>query len=448
MGGLKYKVLLNGFQIIYEKPESSIPLSSIQIFCNIGSVYLPKELYGITHFIEHMCFKKTKNNPNFNNLLQYADMGAEYNGYSYKRCTVFAVKCEDEYVNKCIKLLSEQLLNAKFDKAEFKKEENVVIEEKLMTVNDPKNILSNLHNKLLYENTLYQNPVDDISFHKKKYDYNLVLDFYKKNYIPSNMILSITSNIPFSKILDFIKKTDFYKKSIDLHSVSLHDKYLQYLLFPPIIKGIKCKIFKIKDFKSILLNLSFQICNQFDLKEKYIFSLLSYILCNSLTSRLAKILRQDYGLVYYISAITDYNEGGGEFTITTQCNSTTFLNKVKPSVLPLIIKELNKLIKFGITSSELSTAKHNVKGQILLELENISNQTNYNGFTLLYQKPNEIVPYSKLYEIYYDKITKHQIDYCIKKYFNLMRMCITVVGNMVPNESLILEECMKLKNTL
>ena len=68
--------------------------------------------------------------------------------------------------------------------------------------------------------------------------------------------------------------------------------------------------------------------------------------------------------------------------------------------------------------------------------------------SLLYQKSNEIIPYSNLYKIYYDKITKNQVDTCIKKYFNVMRMCITVVGNMIPNEKLILEECRKLKNTI
>ena len=52
----------NGFRLIHEKVENHA-VSSINVFCDVGSIYEPKNLKGASHFIEHMCFKGTKKVP-------------------------------------------------------------------------------------------------------------------------------------------------------------------------------------------------------------------------------------------------------------------------------------------------------------------------------------------------------------------------------------------------
>ena len=54
----------NGFRLIYEKPKNKLPITSIQLFCDVGSVHEDGELRGASHFIEHMCFKGTRDYPN------------------------------------------------------------------------------------------------------------------------------------------------------------------------------------------------------------------------------------------------------------------------------------------------------------------------------------------------------------------------------------------------
>jgi len=198
---------------------------------------------------------------------------------------------------------------------------------------------------------------------------------------------------------------------------------------------------------TIFLNIGFQTCSQYNIREKYILNILANILCNSTSSRLAMILRQKYGLVYGIAAMTNYYECGGDFIITSQFHIDSFIHKSKPSVLPLIIKDLNDLIKNSVTQKELTTAKHNIRGHLLLELENIETQTNYNGVTcLLFDDPDKIVPYSKLYKTYYENITKAEIHECIKKYFSKRRMCVAMVCDHIPSMRAIEAECEKLQN--
>jgi len=112
--------------------------------------------------------------------------------------------------------------------------------------------------------------------------------------------------------------------------------------------------------------------------------------------------------------------------------------------LPLIIQELNKILKTGLTTSEITIFKHNIRGRILIDLENSDTQTNHNGYTLLYQTPDEIVSYADLYKTYYEPITKGQLNACIRRYICLDRLCVSVIGNQIPPLPVIAKECNKL----
>ena len=446
MTSIKHITLPNGLQILYEKPQSDIPISSVQIFCNVGNIHSPEGMNGVTHFIEHMCFLGTKDNPDYNKIiLAYKDLGAEWNGFSTQRYTYYMIKCQDLFLDKCMKYMTEGIMDSKFERAKFKKEEKVVMEENLLDNDNPAYILETITGELLYENTLFQYPTDDVAYHRKKYEYNDVVKFYKKTYTPSNMIVSVTTNLPFSKIVDMVKKT-LLNKHVRKEE-SIHLQLLPYLLKPPSIQGVKFRFHRVNKLNTIFFNLSFQTCSQYNIKDKYILNIIANILCNSISSRLPMVLRQKYGLVYLVSATTNYFECGGNFTINTQFNIASFIDKKKPSVLPLIIKELNSLLKSGVTQKELTISKNNIRGHLLIELENINTQTNYNGLScLLFQDPGKIVPYSKLYQTYYEPITKAQIHACIKKYFSLRRMCVSMVGDHIPSMNTIAYECEKLTN--
>ena len=451
MSGVKKITLPNGLQIIYENSNNSINISSLQLFCNIGNIHFPTRLHGVTHLIEHMCFKGTKENPNFVPvLMDFEESGAEYNGYSTPRYTAYIVKCPDASLGKSLKNLSEEVLNSSFDKKKFKKEQKVVIEENLINSDNPNVLLSILNDSSLYENTPFQYPTDDISYHKEPFDYDEVVEIYKQEYVPSNMLLSIVTNVPFTKVLGIIKKTHLAKKNTVqpyVNGLSLHQQMLPLLLRPPIINGPKYKIHKFAKLNAIYLALSFQTCNQYATKEKFILNLLTNILCNSLASRLSKVLRQQYGLVYNIGATVEFNESGGEFTIITRFDSASFIKKDVPSVLPVLISELNKLTRNGVTQSEVTTFKHKMQGHLELELENIDNRAKYNGlYFLVINDPENFVPYAQLYDKHYEHITRAQINACIRKYFCLHRLCLSLVGSNIPPLAQIERECNKLQN--
>jgi predicted Zn-dependent peptidase len=119
-------------------------------------------------------------------------------------------------------------------------------------------------------------------------------------------------------------------------------------------------------------------------------------------------LREKNGLTYSSDANTYNCESTGEFTISTQMDSTKLLkNGKKKGVLPLLVDMINDMIKNGISLEEMKMFHHNLEGKMILDQEDLDEQTEYYGSEyLLYNQPDKIVPYRKMYDTYYKPITK------------------------------------------
>ena len=73
----------NGFRFVYEKSANTLPITSIQLFCDVGSVYETENIRGASHFIEHMCFKGTeKKHTSKEIFIEYDKIGAYFNAYT------------------------------------------------------------------------------------------------------------------------------------------------------------------------------------------------------------------------------------------------------------------------------------------------------------------------------------------------------------------------------
>jgi predicted Zn-dependent peptidase len=435
----------NGFRIVYEKSKNTLPIASIFIFCDVGSVYEDDSLRGVSHFIEHMCFKGTKKILHSKEIFKEFDKsGADYNASTYKRYTYYNLKCPNENIETYLLILSDMILNSTFVKKEFDKELKVVVEENIKDKDDLENDLDDYTDKLVYQGTAFENPIDIVEYHKKPYSHEKIVDFYRLFYQPNNIVLSIVSNISFSSIKTMIKKSFFYKKKSENMDILKNRKLALYL--PPTLQtGSRYLIHKVKKSSVTYLSLSFRTCNQFSL-DKYRLNLLQFLLGSLLSSRLFQLLREDNGLTYSSSIDTQYCEVLGDFTINAITDPDKLIkNGQELGVLPLIIQMMKDLIKHGITESELNLAKHFIRGRMKLNMEDNDNNAIYNGEqVIMYPQEESIVPYEKVYETYYKDITLKQIMDVIQKYFIKSNMNICILGEHVPSEKIIRRECEKL----
>ena len=428
----------NGFRCIYEKSMNpSSQITYIQLFCDMGSAYEIDGIRGASHMIEHMCFKGTNTIPNKTELMLHFDRnGVYFNAMTEKRYTSYILKCPDEHVESCLRILATMILDSNFNRKEFKKEERVVIQENIIRSDNPFIFTKSVIDSTLYEGSSYMYEIDTSRYHTKPFNYDEIVNLYHMFYHPSRMLISVVSNRSFTNITQILKNTRFVS-NIPVHPIpqkfSINHHIKPY-------NELRIKLENKPNMNSI------HLCVVFNTKtiDKYVLNMLSDIISNSFTSKLDVLLRDKHGLTYMSNVLVNYTELHGIFCICVMTDSKTILQnqkKSKPGVFPVIIHFLHDICKNGITSAELRLQKGRMKGNLAIQHENPENITQYNGYQSLVFPDRELTPTTKFYETHYQHICKADVDRAIRTYFTRSNMTVCMVGNGLPTERKITEIC-------
>ena len=430
----------NGFRLIHEKVTNH-SASSLNVFCDVGSIYEPNNLKGASHFIEHMCFKGTKKVPVPKDIfLTYDKVGAYLNAYTEKRYTCYTVKCDSDYLENIIEMVADMMLNSTFNKTEFKKEEHVVIEENIKSEDTPVNLMYDQLTEMIYKGSSFENNVDMLSYHGTKFDYEDVLEFYKLFYKPSRMVFSIATSCSFNEIKRYLETTDFVKQTSN--AIEIPPEFM----IKPCIKPqeeMRVKIKEMKGYRTSHIGISFRV----ETTDKYIINLFTSVMSGPMSSRLFNLLREKNGLTYTSYVTTNYHKEYGDITFYAETEKNKVLkNGHKMGVLPLLIGEFNHLLSVGVTKKEVETAKKYKNGVLKIASEDIDNLTAHNGENYLIHPNEGIVSFKHLYDKHYKDITTNEINAVIKKYIRPSLMSVSIVGPKITSENNIRDLLGKLKS--
>lgn len=431
---LQHHQYSNGLRMIYEKSHNDTPLTHIYLYCDVGSVHEPDNLRGVSHFIEHMCFKGTSRIPNAKDIfIEYDKIGANFNAFTIKRTTCYIVSCQNDYVHNCVSILGDMLFNSTFPKREYEKEYAVVVEENLNDSNDFEEVVYENTAALLYKNSSYEFPVDSIKYHSAKtpMDYDEVMRFYHNFYVPENMVASIVSALPFSKIKSIVASTLFAKNNAASRGKSgifpiCHELAPQ--------SDIQFHLQNKKGVTNTMLTIGFRTCDM-NSPDKYALQLLKTILIGGMSGRLFMLLREKHGLTYSIRVETENYEKMGGFTIFTQTESAKLLkNNGGKGVLPLLVDCIIDLVKNGVTETEFEIAKGNQKGTIMIDRAKDEDRAEYNGFeALVRENTGGIVSYDDLYEKCIRPVKRTDVCDAVRKYFTRDRMSVCLLAEKLPS---------------
>jgi predicted Zn-dependent peptidase len=468
----------NGFRVIYEQPKYPTEITHVDVFCRAGSAFEPESLRGVSHFIEHMCFKGTKRRPTTRDIFEvYENIGAYFNAYTEKQFTCYVASFVNTHMKQCICTLGDMMLRSKFEKPEYKKELNVVIEENVRNLTDYSHITQDIVESLIYKGSSYAYPIDSMKYHKivDSWDYKDVIEFYHKYYVPENMMLSIVSSVPFSTILNLIKSCEFVKyDSRNAHKpLPIMNTQPNTALIPQ--HDIRIETMPIPGIKTAYIAIGFRTCSRFS-EDQYPLELLRILMGGKFTSRLTMLLREKNGLTYTSNVSATYYEHSGDMTIfsitdsenimhnrqhkhkaKTPTNNTTKTSKTSKhhlphmtkhlrktakktktnnrGVLPIIVDMLRDLILHGITDTELKQSKMYMDGIIKMNISKGTKQAEYNGMEWFLGNNKKITPYTDLYKTKIEPVTKSEINRVIRKYFTPENMNIVLVGGHLPDKT-------------
>ncbi|MDI9496398.1 MAG: pitrilysin family protein, partial [Bacillota bacterium] len=184
---IKKHTLDNGIRIVMEKIDY-VRSASIGIWVNVGSNNENEETNGLSHFIEHMLFKGTKNRK-ANEIAEEIDsIGGQLNAFTSKECTCFYVKVLDENIKEAVDILSDMFFNPLFSQEEIDKEISVVIEEIKMYEDSPEDLVHDKLSEIIFNDSPMAYNILGTEKNLRTFTKEKVKRFMNENYSPSNTV--------------------------------------------------------------------------------------------------------------------------------------------------------------------------------------------------------------------------------------------------------------------
>ena len=184
--------LPNGLRVVGEK-LGHIHSCTVGVWVKVGSVNELPEENGLSHFIEHMVFKGTKNRT-ARQIAEEMDMvGGQLNAFTSKECTCFYAKVIDEDLRLAVDILSDLALRPTFDEKELNKERGVVLEEIAMVDDTPEDMVHELLAEAQFDGSLSM-PILGPRQRIAAYSREDLLNYWRRHYVPRNMVVSIAGN--------------------------------------------------------------------------------------------------------------------------------------------------------------------------------------------------------------------------------------------------------------
>jgi len=405
--------LKNGVSVLLAPMRNTQAITTLALL-PFGSRFEKESEAGSAHFIEHMLFKGTQKRPTNLILSQGLDaLGAEYNAFTSQEYTGYYIKLLKESLENSLDILADIFFNSIFDEREIEKEKGVILEEIKMYQDNPSFYIYDLFYETFFGgHSLGRNIAGSfktVSKTNKKKLFSYRNDLYQ----PNNLWLILAGSVS-QNDLNLVKKYFSQgghgsKRKINKFVAKAHS---------PRVKIIKRKV------EQVQLSLGFLSLSYFASKQaKNALSVLSSVLGGSMSSRLFQKIRVEKGLAYSIGC------GGSSFNEAGVFHINAGIDPYKVNQgLEVIIDEINKIKKEGISLLELKQTKDFLTRRTKLSLEDSQTMANWYGSQALFLKQIE-TPEESYQNI--KKINLLDVKKMAQKIFDPNQINLAMVGPLV-----------------
>lgn len=203
--GVERQVLDNGLTIITLN-RNDMPLVSINIFVNTGSINETEKTSGITHFCEHLFFRGTEKRTGTEIKWEIERLGGVFNAETSRDYTRYFVNVPSEFGLEALEIYCDSVRNANYTDESIEKERMVILEEYNLTRNSPATLLNDGIYNVAFTEHPYRKSVIGTVENIKRFNREDFLDYKNTFYTPENMVIVIVGNFDKTKYMSYIKK--------------------------------------------------------------------------------------------------------------------------------------------------------------------------------------------------------------------------------------------------
>ena len=398
MENIKLKKLDNGITLITEHLPN-VSTFSMGFFIKTGAINETKKESGISHFIEHLMFKGTKNRT-AKEISEFVDFeGGILNAFTSREVTCYYIKLLSSKMDVALDVLTDMLLNSNFDEESIEKERNVIIEEIRMYEDIPEEIVHEKNIEFALKG-IHSNSISGTI---------AILKYLEEHYVAENLVIVACGDIDEKYLYKELNKRmkDFRKaKKEEVLDLTYQIK-----------KGKK--VVKKPSNQIHLCFTTRGVSNKSELR--YPAAIISNILGEGMSSRLFQKIREERGLAYSVYTYLTRFTNWGLLSVYVGTTKEDYKEVIK-----LIKEEFKNIKENGISERELRKAKNKYESAFTFSLESTSSRMNRLAST--YLTYGEIISLDKVREDI-EKVSLKDIKKAAEFLFDEEYYSQTIVGD-------------------
>lgn len=403
----KIKTLKNGLRIVtVEMPDA--PTVTVMVMVAAGTRYETRATNGLSHFLEHMCFKGTTKRTVREIAYELESMGAVTNAFTGHDFTAYYAKGRANLFPKLLDVVADVYLNSTFPQAELDKERGVICGEIDVYEDFPMQKVQMIFAESLYGDQPAGYSILGPKENIKSFTREDFLKYHDTHYRAGKTTIVVAGNIDHVQVVDQVKKQfakianggTVSKKKIVKKSgerILIHNKKHDQA---HIVAGVRSIPLGHPDHAALEVAMG--------------------VLGTGMSSRLFIRLREEMGAGYYVSAGNASSDDAGEITISTGTEP-----KRVHEIITAIFDELEKMRKGKVSEDELAKVKESMVGRVFMSMEATDEVASYIAQQATLRRPLQL-PRDLEREI--RRVSTADVLRVAKKYLKPEKFHLAIIG--------------------
>lgn len=351
-------VLASGLRIVTEEIPT-VRSAAFGIWVNVGSRDESLKVAGASHFLEHLLFKGTKRRSALEISSSIEAVGGEMNAFTSKEYTCFYARVIDKDLPLAIDVISDLITSSLGKSSDVEAERKVVLEEISMRDDDPADLVHELFAETFYGDTTLGRSILGTTKSIKSLSRSAVFNYYKKRYLPEDIVVAVAGNIRHQQVVDQIIAALSRDEFLDRTEKKFNLRPSQEFNRKP--KRNVGLINRKTEQAHIVLGMPG--VNRDD-KRRFAMGVLSAALGGGMSSRLFQEIREKRGLAYSVYSYAQQFAGSGFLALYAGSTPSKAVEVIK-----IMRGVLEEVASNGLTGEELIKAQGAVSGSLVLGQE-------------------------------------------------------------------------------
>ncbi len=374
--GLQRTDLANGLTVLSEEVPGARSVA-FGAWVRAATLHESAAEMGVSHFLEHMVFKGTKQRSSQQIALSLETLGGSLDAYTEREHTSYQARVLDEHLEDATAVIGELIFEPLLRTADLKLERKVILEEISMVDDTPDDVIFDVHNRALWGSHPHGFPILGTRDTVKNLQVPQLRALHERAYHPGRLVVAASGRVEHEQLLDTMERTGWMSRA--------SGDCTPFVV--PTAQPMAAHALHVEraDIAQTHVVLGGRAISHGD-PRRYAFALLGMLLGGGMSSRLFQRVREELGLAYsvYTFSSTFADTGVHGVYLASAPESAQKATDAVRDVLAAVVQD-------GIPAEDLAAGKRQLRGQLVLSMEGVSSRMYRAATTALYGEPHRSI---------------------------------------------------------